>query len=469
MVGCIRKLNHIKYAPRLIQCRNYNNYSPEALNTDIKKINWSDLYHMKNVNLAVAFLNVNLENIFNKHAPLITKKIKGRVCPWLNRNVKSFMNDRDKILRKARKSKNSNDWERYRKLRNKCNTMLKAAKSKYYKDTLDEHSLNPKKFWKTLKEIFPSKSKGISFSSIETDSNKIKANIFCNYFSNVVNDLKSKVCSLSSLCWRLPVTIKPKTHKVFKFHQVSKSTIEKHLLRLKKSKSTGLDGLPPALLKDSASALCHPLCYIINLTLSSGIIPSIWKTAKITPVHKSGPVDNPDNYRPISILPALSKIMEKVVYDQLMDYLESNSLLSSYQFGFRAKRSTKLATTLFVDDIRFYLDSGNLVGAVFIDLKKAFDTIGHSVLLSKLSAFGIFDIEHKWFTDYLFDRKQLVNINNTFSESIAIKHGVPQGSILGPRLFITFFDDLADILQYSKIVKYADDTVIYYGDNRKNK
>ena len=290
------------------------------------------------------------------------------------------------------------------------------------------------------------------------------SNTFCEYFTNVASTLKQKSSILTNLCWRLPATTKSKTNVKFEFQQVPKQIIEKLLKNLKRNKSTGLDGLTPSLLKDSAKSLAQPLTFIINLSLTSGIVPSIWKSAKITPIHKSGATNVPDNYRPISILPALSKIMEKVVYTQLIDHLENSNALNSSQFGFRSKRSTKLATTLFVDDIRRNIDSSKLVGAVFIDLTKAFDTVGHSVLLSKLSAYGVFDVEHKWFTDYLFNRKQLVNLDNTLSEAMSVKHGVPQGSILGPLLFIIFFNDLAEVLKHSKVVKFADDTVIYYGD-----
>ena len=171
-----------------------------------------------------------------------------------------------------------------------------------------------------------------------------------------------------------------------------------------------------------------------------------------------------DNYRPISILPVMSKIIEKAIHLQLVKFLDQNSLLSEFQFGFRPKLSTDLAAIHMFDNIRESVDSGKLVGAVFIDLSKAFDTVSHSTLLEKLPQYGIEGIEYAWFKDYLFSRKAVVSYNNPVSDEQDLYTGVPQGSILSPLLFIILFNDIASVLQHSRIVKYADDTVIYLAD-----
>ena len=147
-----------------------------------------------------------------------------------------------------------------------------------------------------------------------------------------------------------------------------------------------------------------------------------------------------------------------------MEYLESNKLISNFQFGYRSNRSTELATTLFLDNIRREVNNGKLVGAVFMDLSRAFDTISHSQLLTKLQAYGIRDNELEWFTDYMFERTQLVELNGSRSSEESVFTGVPQGSILGPLLFIVFFNDFVDCLKHSQVVKYADDTVIYFAN-----
>ena len=183
--------------------------------------------------------------------------------------------------------------------------------------------------------------------------------------------------------------------------------------------------------------------------------------AKVIPILKSGSMAEIDNYRPISILPTLSKILEKMVHKQLLKHLEFKGFLSEHQFGFRPNRSTELAVTFFPDLIRKEADGGKATGAVFIDLSKAFDTISHSVLLVKMSRYGIQENELNWFTDYLFLQKQIVQFKGVLSEPNPVFTGVPQGSILGPLLFLIHFNDVHKSLSYSKIITYADDTVIF--------
>ena len=193
------------------------------------------------------------------------------------------------------------------------------------------------------------------------------------------------------------------------------------------------------MLKDCVEVISSQICRIINLSIKHGIIPDDWKTAKVIPIFKSGTRTDPGNYRPISVLPALSKILERAVHSQLIDYLEKFNLITNCQYGYRKNRSTELATSLLLDDIRKKVDQGYMVGAIFIDLSKAFDTIGHGILLSKLPSYGIENTELAWFTDYLFGRRQFVSYDNEVSAGNPVTCGVPQGSILGPLLVFNKF------------------------------
>ena len=190
---------------------------------------------------------------------------------------------------------------------------------------------------------------------------------------------------LKDFVWSRPKVISQRTNDLFKFEYVSNIWIKKQLQNLKRNKATGPDGLPPGLLKDCAAEITSPLRHIINMSLSTSTVPIVWKQSKILPAHKSGPKNQPENYRLISILPILSKVLEKAVHLQLLKFLEDRKLLTKYQFGYRSTRSTQLATTLLIDDIRREVDDKKLVGVVFIDLSRAFNTINHSALLNKLS------------------------------------------------------------------------------------
>ena len=191
------------------------------------------------------------------------------------------------------------------------------------------------------------------------------------------------------------------------------------------------------------------------MSLRIGQVPNEWKQTKVLPLFKSGNATELDNYRPISILPVLSKVLERVVHTQFIDYLESNRLFYKYQFGFRRQHSTNLAVTFFTDSVHRTMDNGQLIGSVYIDLRKAFDTVDHSCLLEKLKTIGVHSQEHVCFTDYLFNRHQTIVYENCKAESFPVFRGVPQGSILGPLLFLVNINSLHKYLENSNVLLLA--------------
>ena len=383
------------------------------------------------------------------------------------------MNDRNKLLRKSRRTRAEVDISHYKRKRNEVNIAIRKAKSTYHKDLLRENSANPNKFWKAIKSIYPTKAAnaGSSMRSFDLQSENTNdavkvANGFCTFITTIVTTLREKAIPLCNFVWRPPRPVRNRAENKFKFRSVSKLEVERDLKSIKRTKSTGIDNLPPGLLKDAACNLSAPLAHLINLSLQTGTFPADWKVAKVVPVHKSGSFSSFDNYRPISILPVLSKIIEKAVHRQVMGFLEVNKFLSKFQFGFRPKLSTKLAATLLFDEIRQHVDEGKVVGATFIDLSKAFDTISHSNLLQKLPQYGICDEELEWYTDYLFHRSMAVSYGGCLSNKQDIKTGVPQGSILGPLLFIIFFNDITNVIKSAQMVRYANDTFAKWLDEK---
>ena len=230
---------------------------------------------------------------------------------------------------------------------------------------------------------------------------------------------------------------------------------------LKNSSSSGYDNIPTKLIKYCKVELAPVLAHINNQSLVDGIFPTNLKIAKIVPIFKNGNASTVSNYRPISILSVFSKVFEKIVHARLEKYLFENAILHNNQFGFRSKLSTCMALLELVDKLTASVDAGEITVGLFIDLAKAFDTVDHSILLSKLQHYGIRGTALQWFRSYLSDRKQCVTIDGHESGLASIKCGVPQGSILGPVLFLLYTNDLCYVSKILQCVMFADDTNMF--------
>ena len=232
-----------------------------------------------------------------------------------------------------------------------------------------------------------------------------------------------------------------------------------NLSTLSINKATGLDLIPSRFLSDSANVTSRALTHIINLSLSQGIFPSDMKRARVIPLFKKSSRSDVGNYRPVSILSAISKVFEHLVYEQVEEYLVRQNLLYEHQSGFRAAYSTETYLVHLFDYIRQNFDEGKYVGMILLDLQKAFDTVNHAILLSKLQSIGVRNTAIKWFTSYLTGRTQVCDVEGTISDPQDITCGVPQGSILGPLLFLIYINDMPAAVK-CKLLLYADDSAL---------
>ena len=249
------------------------------------------------------------------------------------------------------------------------------------------------------------------------------------------------------------------TEDMFSLGNVTVGQVSKILHSMSSSKATGLDEIPAKYLNDGSSVISKLLTHIINLSITTGSIPDDLKMARIVPLYKKNSKTHVGNYRLISVLSVISKVFEKVVFMQLSDYLSENRLLYEFQSGFRSSYSTDTCLIHLTDYIKLENDKGNFTGMVLLDLQKAFDTVDHTILLNKLKWLGADDLTVQWFRSYLTGRTQVTDIGGTLSEPKGVTCGVPQGSILGPLLFLLYVNDMASAVR-CKLLLYADDSAL---------
>jgi hypothetical protein len=353
---------------------------------------------------------------------------------------------------------------RFTTYRNKLKSLLRIAEKQYYAELFTSCKDDLAATWKNIKSILH----GLEVSELPKMflqdgkpvlGSKNIADSFNDYFTNIGSTLAAKIPPVNVSYKKFM----PKSScNSFSFLPSDAAEIITICSNLKNKKSAGHDGVIARVVKCAITSIVNPLCAIINCSFDTGIVPDDIKVAKIVPVYKSGPKDIFSNYRPISILPFFSKLFEKLVYDRLLAFLNKHDVLSPNQYGFRKGCSTYMAIIDMCDKISESIDNGACSAGIFIDLSKAFDTVNHSILVSKLEHYGIRGIAKNWFVSYLSSRYQYVSIEDADSEKALINCGVPQGSILGPLLFLIYINDITNCAKFLKFILFADDTNLFY-------
>ena len=394
-------------------------------------------------------------------------RYKHKLSPWISSGIIDSIHFRDKLYKEFEMSINGS--ESYVILKQNLQVFngilrknIRLAKQKYYLDLFHKFKDDIKKTWDTIKLIMNKSANKKSIpTSLLINGEEITDQIsivekFNNFFASIGPSLASKIDTSGKKVFS--AYLHGQIEHRFIFTPVTTEHVNVVITKFEPKTSTGHDNLSMKLLKRIAPHITDPLRLIINQSLATGIFPANLKVAKVLPLFKKGDEKLLDNYRPISLLPVLSKVFEKVVYNQVYEYFTLHKLFYKSQYGFRKGHSTELACLELLDRVFEQLDEGKLPIAIFIDLSKAFDTLDHEILLTKLQYYGIQDIALKWFSSYLSNRSQYVNIEDISSDKVHVSTGVPQGSILGPLLFIIYMNDIQNASLLFEAILYADDT-----------
>jgi len=455
--------------------RNWRIFNPREFEDELNSLDWDEFLnpaHGTDLSLKIFFSKI--EKLLDEMAPYkkLTRKEHGlKMSPWITSGILVSMRERDLIYEKFAKENDpalrSSYHLSYKTYRNRIVNLIRSSKKQYFASFFEECHSNIKKTWDGIRDLINVSKKAsnrlrkiIQGDKVFTKDTDI-ANKMNDFFVNIGSSVEAKIPTSAKTFYDYLGANNPST---FFARECTHDEVKEIIQNFSVSKACGPFSIPCKILKNYSHILVKPLSALVNKSLSEGIFPTLLKSALVCPIFKKDDKTKCSNYRPISLLSNIGKIYERVMYNRIESFLHSFDIIYRLQFGFRKKYSTNHALLSIVEQIRSNLDNKTFSCGVFVDLEKAFDTVNHNILLKKLDHYGIRGKDNNWIRSYLTNRTQCVSINGAKSENMKVSCGVPQGSILGPLLFIIYINDMHKALNKSTVHHFADDTNLLFSD-----
>ena len=440
--------------------RTYRNYDPTDLANTLTNNDRRKVLDEKDPNACWALLWEWMQEAADKHCPLIKINIRNKTAEYLTSELIELQHDRDYFVHKAEQTKDPGDVFVAKCMTKKARTEIRKAKSKHFLDLIEKNKQNPNKFWRTIAQIEPDAKPVIGSLKYEGTETQIPTHLIAEEINNYFVDVGEKLSN------KLPPTDTNTENKVkindqnYDLINIRQKEVETKVDKLSPYKSSGLNNVSSTIVKATIRALMPEFAHLYNRIIETGIFPDPWKIAMVTPIPKTATPKTCNELRPISILPLPGKIIEQIIHDQIKTFLESSNYITNHQNGFRKDRSTTKALASLLDELLTNMDNGELTIAVFLDFKKAFDTIDHGILHTKIAKAGLGRRTRSFLTNYLTNRKQYTHLNGQKSSLRNVTTGVPQGSTISPLLFLVFVNDLPLTSNQAAFTLFADDTVL---------
>ena len=449
---------------RNITKRSFKLFNYISWNEALAKQDWSKVEKETDLNEAAKRFSMLIDKALDEVAPIKSFKVKSNYRFGLSEKTKLLMQKRNQVRSEiitASASHKATLQTKFKKLRNLATASLRQDNINFNNKRINEAG-NENEIWKVVNDVNKPKSESewcITTSAGETRDSQTIANVFNEFFVNKIDRLKENIDTnmVEDPLGKLRKKLENKGLQ-FSIKKINIKTLKESLKKMKKKKSSGFDGLSQEHLVMGSSTLASTLTHLINRSIDLGVVPDHWKIGMVTPVLKKGDPKLVENYRPVTCLPAASKLLESVVCNQVTNFMESNDLLPKNQHGFRAHRSTMTAWSDIQHDWAMNTEDKETTGVLLWDLSAAFDTLDHGILCSKLEIYGFDSRSVCWMKSFLTNRYQMVKIGDFNSSLVSLKSGVPQGGIISPLLYIIYVADLEQWLKYAKAITYADDT-----------